>query len=196
MIHHPDIDLDFGSREDALKLFKHHPASIIKDQEIKKHNTGVYVTAIPTDPRTGLSTLDHKVADDRGYFKLDFLNVHVYENVRDATHLDELTTREPNWERLWTDRAFTEKVIHINHYFELLKQMKPDTIARMSMFLAIIRPGKKHLQNKPWKEIAETVWDKSEDGKYGFKHSHSISYSVLVAVHMNLLEELESKAEA
>ena len=38
----------------------------------------------------------------------------------------------------------------------------------------------------PWKEVAKTVWDKGTDG-YTFKKSHAISYSWLVAVHMNLL---------
>lgn len=196
MKHFPDVDLDFGSRDDALKLFKHHPATIIKDGVHRKHTTGVYPTEIPTDPRTGLSTLDHKVADDRGYFKLDFLNVHVYENVRDEAHLDELIKREPNWERLWTDEEFCEKVIHVNNYYKLLGEMKPDTIPRMAMFISVIRPAKAHLRDKSWKEISETVWEKSEDGKYGFKHAHAISYSVLVQVHMNLLEEMESKHEA
>ena len=56
------------------------------------------------------------------------------------------------------------------------------------MFLAIIRPGKKHLMGKSWSEISKTVWDKGTDG-YVFKKSHAISYSWLVAVHMNLLRE-------
>jgi hypothetical protein len=54
------------------------------------------------------------------------------------------------------------------------------------MFLAVIRPGKKHLIGLPWKEVAKTVWDKGTDG-YIFKRSHSCAYSQLVVVHMNLL---------
>ena len=41
---------------------------------------------------------------------------------------------------------------------------------------------------KSWSEISKTVWDKGTDG-YVFKKSHAISYSWLVAVHMNLLRE-------
>jgi hypothetical protein len=63
-----------------------------------------------------------------------------------------------------------------------------DGIPRLAMFLAIIRPGKKHLQGKTWKEVAKTVWDKGNDG-YTFKKSHAIAYAHLVVVHMNLLEE-------
>ena len=73
-----DIDIDFPNREDALKLLKHTPAGIVRDGKLIKHNTGVYVTDIPTDPFTGIATLDHKVAEDWGYMKLDFLNVSLY----------------------------------------------------------------------------------------------------------------------
>ena len=38
----PDVDIDFFDREKALKLFKHTPASIIKEEKIEKHKTGVY----------------------------------------------------------------------------------------------------------------------------------------------------------
>jgi DNA polymerase III alpha subunit len=55
------------------------------------------------------------------------------------------------------------------------------------MFLALIRPAKKHLIGKKWSEIARSVWDKDGDGDYAFRHSHSVAYAQLVVVHMNLL---------
>lgn len=187
---YPDVDIDTGNRDDILKLIKYHPASIIKDQT-QKHNTGVYINKICTDPRTGLSTIDYKEADQRGYFKLDILNVHVYENIKSEEHLNELMNTIPNWERLWTDKIFCEQIIHIGSYYELLKKMKPDSIPRMAMFLSIIRPSKKHLIGLDWKEIAKTVWEKPIDDQYYFKKSHSISYATLVQVHMNLIEQQE-----
>ena len=57
------------------------------------------------------------------------------------------------------------------------------------MFLALIRPGKKHLIGKSWKDISQSVWDKDATG-YTFKKSHAIAYAHLVVVHINLLEEL------
>ena len=45
----PDVDIDFFDRDKALKLFKHTPASMIKDDNIEKHKTGVYFHAIPTN---------------------------------------------------------------------------------------------------------------------------------------------------
>jgi hypothetical protein len=45
------------------------------------------------------------------------------------------------------------------------------------------------LQHKPWTEVFKTVWDGDESRGYTFKHSHAISYSALVALHMNLLSQ-------
>ena len=64
-----------------------------------------------------------------------------------------------------------------------------DSIPRMAMFLAVIRPGKRHLVGKTWREVADTVWEQPDDDSYFFKKSHSVAYAQLVAVHMNLICE-------
>jgi hypothetical protein len=61
------------------------------------------------------------------------------------------------------------------------------------MFLALIRPAKKHLIGKSWSEVSQTIWNKEDDG-YSFKKAHAIGYSQLVAVHMNLLTTSASQA--
>ena len=182
-----DVDIDLADRDQLLKLLHHVPAAQVKNEQITRHNTGVYFTDVPMDTVKGICSLDYKEAEERGYFKLDFLNVSVYQNVTSRDHLDQLLNTVPPWHRLWTDPEFTSRVIHIGNYYQLLQQMKPDSITRMAMFLAVIRPGKKHLIGKSWKEIAETVWIKPEDDSYFFKRSHSIGYANLVQVHMNLL---------
>lgn len=184
----PDIDLDFANREEALLHLRHIGAASIRKSEIIKHNTGVYLTNIPHDPATNISTLDFKDAEDRGYFKFDFLNVGVYDTVRDENHLVDLLMSEPPWVRLWTDPNYCEQIIHIGNYYKLLGQMKPDSIPRMAMFLAMIRPAKKHLIGLGWEEVVKTVWVPPKDGGYFFKKSHSVAYAGLVVVHMNLLK--------
>lgn len=187
-----DIDLDVGDRQKVLAVLQHTPASILKDGKLIKHNTGIYVNPVPIDPISGLCSLDYKTAEEYGYIKLDFLNVNVYQQVRDNEHLSKLLLTPPDWNRL-NDRKFVEQLIHIGSYYDLLQRMPEpvNSIPRMAMFLALIRPGKKHLIGKPWVEIAKTIWDKTDDG-YSFKKSHSIGYSHLVVVHMNLLTEQES----
>ena len=64
-----------------------------------------------------------------------------------------------------------------------------DTIEKLAMFLAVIRPAKRHLIGKPWAEVEKTVWTKPTDGSYYFKKSHSVSYAHLVVVNINLISE-------
>ena len=111
----------------------------------------------------------------------------VYELVKSPEHYAEMLAQEPPWERLWTDPAWAKQLVHIGNYTELLQSMKPDSITRMAAFIAIIRPGKAHLQNKPWKEVFDSVWNGDDSKGFVFKHSHSISYAALVALHMNLI---------
>lgn len=183
-----DIDIDFADRQQVLDLLNVTPASIIRDGKLVKHNTGVYATDIPVDPFSGSASLDYNDAEDRGYMKLDFLNVNLYKQVRNEEHLIELM-REPDWAKLY-DPLICAQLIHVNqHYDTLLKMPEPvDTITRLMMFLAIIRPAKRHLIGKTWKEVSQTIWDKVE-GEYAFKHSHSCAYAHLVVVNMNLLSE-------
>ena len=185
----PDVDIDFADRERVLDVMPGVAASMNEHGVVKKHNTGVYYTKIPVDPSTNMSTLDYKIAEDRGYFKLDLLNVAVYQKVKDEAHLDSLIKKEPLWELLWKSREFCEQVIHIGNYYDLICKMKPDSIPRMAMLLSIIRPGKAKLQGKTWKEVSEDVWNKPEDGAYYFKKAHAVAYAHLVAVHINLLCE-------
>ena len=185
-----DIDIDFGNREQALAVLDVIPATIVRENEVVAHNTGVYPTDIPVDPFTGRASLDYKDAEDRGYAKLDFLNVSLYTQIKNEAHLKELMEHEVLWDLL-LDREFCSMLIHIgNHYDTLIKMPEPvDSIPRMAMFLSVIRPAKRHLIGKTWKEVAETVWDKPTDDSYYFKKSHAVAYAHLVAVHMNLICE-------
>jgi hypothetical protein len=185
-----DIDIDFGDREQLLKLIKHTPAAMRNTKPIRKHATGIYITDIPYDPVNDMASIDYATAEKRGYFKLDLLNVHVYSQVRDEQHLQRLMNRDPNWDML-TDYNRMNSLIHLgNHYRSIKNLPEPiNTIPRLAMFLALIRPAKKHLIGLPWKEVSKTIWDKGDDG-YTFKKAHAVAYAHLVVVHMNLLEEL------
>lgn len=186
----PDIDLDLADRNKVLSKIKHISASIIDNDSIRKHNTGIYCQDIPYNALTNTANIDYKEAEQRGYFKLDFLNVHVYQQIKDEAHLEKLLNIEPDWEKLY-DRLFCEKLIHIgNHYDTLIAMPEAVTsIEKMAMFLAVIRPGKRHLIGLSWNEVAKTIWEKPKDDSYYFKHSHSVGYAHLVVVHMNLLNE-------
>jgi hypothetical protein len=183
-----DIDIDFGDREKILSLIKHVPASMRNVSPMRKHPTGVYITDIPYDPVNSMASIDYAEAEKRGYFKLDLLNVHVYNQVKNEQHLVELM-REPDWSLL-NNKEFVEKLIHLGNQYDTLRKMPEsvNSIPRLAMFLAVIRPAKRHLIGKSYKEINDTVWEKDHTG-YSFKKSHAIAYAQLVVVHMNLLRE-------
>ena len=189
----PDIDIDFADRDVILSQLKHRVAKLDSG---KKHNTGVYVTEIPHNPVDNLSTIEHKTADERGYFKLDFLNVSIYKDVRDEAHLTELMERTPLWQLL-EHQEFSDQVFHLNGHNELLKKLKPQSVEQLAAVLAMIRPAKRHLASETWQTINEEVWNKPTDGAYYFKKAHAISYAMACVVHMNLLcEQLNEQAFA
>ena len=183
-----DVDIDFGNREDALQHLRHIPASMFKEGVQTKHASGIYVTDIPINPYTGSASLDYSSAEERGYVKLDFLNVSLYTYIKDELHLEELMNQVPDWASLY-DPTICAKIIHINNHYQTLIQMPEavTSITRLAMFLAVIRPAKKHLIGSTWAEISKTIWDPDPTGNYAFKKSHAISYAHLVIVHMNLI---------
>lgn len=181
----PDIDIDFPDRELILSKLQHRVARLDTG---KKHNTGVYVTEVPHNPVDNLSTIDYKAAEERGYFKLDFLNVSIYKTIRDEAHLVELMNKEPLWELLHHEE-FVDQLFHLNSHGSILKQTCPTSVEQLAAVLAMIRPAKRYLIGKSWTEIMKEVWTKPENDEYYFKKAHAISYAMAVVVHMNLLCE-------
>ena len=184
----PDIDLDFANRDDVLSIIKHVPA-VMKDG--KKHNTGAYCHEIPTNPLTGMASIEYGAAEARGYFKIDFLNVNVYKDVRDEEHIVELLAVEPLWDLL-EQKDFCDMIFHVNGYHDLVARLKPRSIEQLAMFLALLRPGKKHLVGKceteGWESIKDEIWEKTADS-YSFKKSHSFGYAHAIIVQMNRICE-------
>jgi hypothetical protein len=182
-----DIDIDLANRDQLLQLIQHTPARQVSQGQIRKHNSGVYVTDIPRDPVNGCATIEYDTADQLGYFKIDLLNMTVYQLIQSPQHYEQMLASTPPWERLWTDTEWAKQLVHVGNYTELLKSMRPDSITRMAAFISIIRPGKAHLQNQPWDQVFESVWDGDDSRGFVFKHAHAIGYAALVALHMNLL---------
>lgn len=185
-----DIDIDVADRDSALQLIQHLPASQWRDGRLVKHNTGVYVTRAPREPIHGVCSFDYESAEAAGYIKLDIINNSVYQLVKSPQHLEQLLAKPPDWNKL-NKSDFFSQIVHIGNHWDLYRRLREplNSIPRMAMFLAVIRPAKRNLANQRWAEIAKTVWDKPTDGSYGFKRSHAVAYSHLVAVHMNLLIE-------
>jgi len=183
-----DIDIDTGDRDKLLNLFKHNKASIKDNAVFKKHNTGVYFTDIPINPIEDFSSIDYEEAENRGYIKVDVLNVSLYKDIKNEDHLDRLLGQEPLWELLG-HAEFVKDLLHVGEYSQILKQLQPQNIEQLAAVLAIIRPSKRHLIGKSWQDIMKEIWIKPNDGAYYFKKAHAVAYAHAIVVQMNLICE-------
>lgn len=187
----PDLDIDISqkSRDVMLKSLHHIPASKINDKGIFPHGVGIYFCDIPQDRLTGLSAIDYKCAEeDLGYIKMDFLHNTIYDNFNSRQEIIDIVNKEPNWNLLYK-KEIVEQLPHINNYFTLLNQLpKIDSIEKLAMFIAIIRPGKKYLIDKvinnSWDSINDKIWIKENTG-YQYKKSHAIAYALSITVAMS-----------
>ena len=184
----PDIDIDFVDREKALELFNHTVASRQENNKLVKHNTGIYLHEVPVNAVSNLCTIPYDEAEEHGFFKLDFLNVGIYEGVRDEEHLIQLMEKEPLWDLLDND-DFSNLLFHVNGHGDILRRMKPQSIEQLAAVLAMIRPAKRYLIGKEWTTVMKEVWTKPEGDEYFFKKSHATAYAVAIVVQMNLICE-------
>jgi len=185
-----DVDIDCYNREAILEHLECIYGRIDRaNNKVEKHPTGVYFQNIPRDPSTNMSTVDHRIANQYGYFKIDFLNVNMYEGVRNEAHLIDLIDREPPWD-FFLYPEITDRLFHLKGYNHLLKRFQPKSVEDLAMILAIIRPSKAYLQQADWTKIRNEVWQKTDTkDEYQFKRSHSISYALSIIVNLNLMIE-------
>lgn len=188
-----DVDIDCFNRDKILSNMECVYGRIDRpNNKLEKHPTGVYFQNIPRNPVTNMSTVDHRIAGDYGYFKIDFLNVNFYEDIRNENHLLALLNIDPPWD-FFEYEEITDKLFHLKGYSHLLKKFKPKSVQDLAMILAIIRPSKAYLQSCDWSQIRNEVWLKTIDDGYAFKHAHAISYALAIIVNLNLMIEQLSK---
>jgi len=183
-----DIDIDFPDRTHVLGIIKHIKASRIEEDKFISHNTGIYLQSIPYDPINNLAGIEYKEAEKRGYFKIDFLNVNIYKDIRNEEHLQYLMNQEPLWDLLLDDN-FNSLLFHVNGHGSILREMKPQSVEQLAAVLAMIRPAKRYLIGKDWTTVMTEIWKKPEDGEYFFKKAHAVAYAMAVVVQINLICE-------
>lgn len=190
-----DIDIDTGDRNQLLSVLEHIPATVDRNGKFTKHNTGVYFHQVPTDPFSNWCSLHYETAQEHGCYKIDVLNNHVYSKIRDENHLNHLLETPPLWELL-QHQEIVQELVHIHQHYDLVQQLKPQSVPQLAMVLAMIRPGKRHLVRKcvqqGYDSIAEEIWSQDNRG-YTFKKSHAISLAMVIVLQLNLLIETISQ---
>lgn len=180
-----DVDIDLADRDLLLKKIDHIPASIIENDNFSKHKTGVYLQNVPVDPITGYCSVNHKQATELGFFKIDFLNVNILKDLDNNDKIYDLINIDPDWNKL-QDKKIVDNLFHLHGHFDILQQMKPNSVEKLAAVLAIIRPSKRYLLGKPWQEVFDNVWIKPKDNTYFFKKSHAIGYALTIVMQLNL----------
>ena len=183
-----DVDIDFSNRDTLLEKIPHIAASRVEKGEVKRHNTGVYLHKIPFNPITNTASIEYEEAEKRGYFKLDFLNVSVYKDIKNEEHLIKLMEKEPLWELLLQEE-FVNLLFHLKGHADVLKKTCPTSVEQLAAVLSMIRPAKRYLIGKDWATIMTEIWTKPANNDYYFKKSHAIAYAHLIVVQMNLICE-------
>lgn len=185
----PDVDIDFADRESLLAVLPGTPARMTGvEGEAQKHKTGVYFHPVSVDPYTGWCGVDFREAEELGYFKVDLLNVGLYQQVRDKAHLDQLIAQEPLWDLL-EQPEFSSMLFHVGNHGDILRTMRPRSIEELAAVLAMIRPAKRYLVGCGWEQVMQEVWVKPEDDEYYFKKSHAVAYALAIVAQMNLICE-------
>lgn len=186
MVKIPDIDIEVKDRNQVLQILdKHHIASIIRNNKLEKHNSGVYFCNVKHDILTNQCTLDHKVIEKEPYNipKIDLLHNKILQNFNSQEEINELLKIEPDW-NMFKNKEIVSQLFQLSNHYDTIQKHLPTNIEQLAMILALIRPGKKHLIGKSWEEIEKEIWIKNEG--YHFKKSHAIAYAHILVLQLNL----------
>lgn len=186
-----DIDIDLQTNFDPLDIFKEATrASMVKNNDLIKHNVGVYFQSIPIDSMTGLAAIPYQQAEEVGYFKVDFLHLSLLDVFETKEEIRELLKLEPDWSLLLKEDV-VEKLFQIHRQYNLVSKLAPKSVEELADCIALMRPGKRHLVDAYIKDktlIREELYRKPEDGKYYFKKPHAISYALNIVLQLHLIK--------
>lgn len=184
-----DIDLDTPPAFDR-SIFPWARASVVREGQLTPHPCGVYPQSIPVDPLTGLAAIPYDVAEDIGYFKIDFLHLSVYQHFKARNEIEVLLKKDPDWTLLQLPSNHT-KLFQLANHGELLLKLKPSNILELADILALIRPGKRNLVPlyQKDKDVARRLLWARGDAGYAFKKSHALGYAYVIWLQLHLIEQ-------
>ena len=195
MPHLPDVDIDVRNRDEVAALFDFVPASELNPDQTKlvRHKTGVYPQAIPVEQETKLAAFPYTHANYLGYYKIDLIANHVYDQIETPAHLDRIMAMPIDWDwfvdsRFYDPSPIDQPLTHLGNHYDLVRQYPPHSLEEVAILLALVRPGKRDLIGTPMEEIRKTIWQPHADPKvYTFKKPHAFAFAGLVCLHARLI---------
>ena len=151
---------------------------------------GVYFQNIPKNPLMNISAIPYDVAEQLGYFKIDFLHSSAYDYFKSRDEILTLLKIDPKWNLLQIP-SVVASLPQIGKHIEILQKIKPNSILELADVLALIRPGKhflieKYVTNKEY--IRSKYLYNSNSDQYAFKKSHAIAYAQMIVLHLHLID--------
>lgn len=183
-----DIDIDMKTSFDPTELFNVVQASMVQRDKLVKHPCGTYFQNMPTDPVSKLAAIPHKVAENHGYTKVDFLHLSVLDFFENKQQIRKLLRKEPNWGLLLRS-DIVRQLFQIGKHGDLVRQIAPKTIQQLADCISIIRPGKMHLLDAYLEDPDSTREElyKHEKGVYMYKKGHAIAYAMIIVLQLHLI---------
>jgi hypothetical protein len=184
-----DIDIDIPPNLEIDTVFNNLvSASMVTDGKLMKHIVGYYFQDIPVDNVTGLSAIPYKKTEDMGYYKIDFLPVHLLDKFESKEQMRELQDIEPDWDLL-NDENVVKNLFHLGNHFDIISIVKPRSILELADVFALIRPNKRPLLYKymedPDKYRVELYTKRMPED---MRKAHAIPYAILIVLQLHLIE--------
>lgn len=185
-----DIDIDVDAKFDPQSIFDNLvPASTIEKGELKGHNVGYYFQSVPVDQVSGLCAINYKETEKFGYYKTDFLPVHLLSRFESREEMKELLKKEPKWE-LMEDPEVVKRLFQVHNKWDFVIKVKPRSLMEVSDLVALIRPKKQRLLDKYLQDpegCREELYTKRHPTD--FRKAHCIPYAMLVILNLHLVEQ-------
>jgi len=196
----PDIDIDLRDDFEPTRIFPTAiPASMVKKQQLVRHNCGVYFQSIPVDPVTGIAAIPYEEAEVLDYFKIDFLHLSLLDNFESKDEIRRLIDVEPNWDLL-LDEEHYPTLFQISKQYLLISQVVPRSVPQLADCIALIRPSKKHLINQYVRSTAsgrvamrDELYRKPHGDQQWFKKGHAIAYALTIVLQLHIIERKKNK---
>lgn len=116
------------------------------------------------------------------------LHNQVYNYFGSKEEIDALLEVEPPWSLLKSS-AVVKQLFQLSNHFDLVRQIKPQSVEDLADTIALIRPGKRHMADRYLEEkdkVRKLLYDVA-DGEYSFKKGHAIAYSLVIVLQLHLI---------
>lgn len=187
-----DIDIDIKPDTDPTRRGTRCSIWDTDNESVSPHPSGYILgTQPPTDPLTGLCSIDFREVEDFGFHKIDLINNNYLKHFTNKEEFIQYMNQEPDWGQLLNQET-VQKLPHINNHFDLIQEVQPSSIEELADCLALIRPQKRHLlqdyRTNP-KETRKYLYQKTNKDDGSFKKSHAINYSFLIIAVLNKITD-------